>query len=279
MLLKRHSGVSLERQLADQLRDAICSGRLEPGGRLPSSRQLAVSLGVDRKVVVNTFEALLSEGYLTSRAGAGTFVTTEVFRLPDTPRLGNADVHRWAQRPVSEPQTDPAADPDLITFTLGQPSVAELDRAAWRAIWRNVGYRNADGDYGAPEGFFGLRSALASYLNRARGLQCSAEDIVITSGTTQSLNLIARATLAHGDTVVFEEPGYPLARQVFSAAGASLVPVSVDDDGLRVDQLPTGDAAPLLVYCTPRRTSTRSARGCRCHAGQRCWGGHASTIR
>lgn len=198
MLLTRHSGTSLEQQLIDQLRDAIRAGRLEPGGRLPSSRHLALSLGVDRNVVVNTFETLLSEGYLTSRAGAGTFVTTEVFRLSGTPRPGNTDVHRWAQRPVLEPQTDPAADPELITFRLGQPSVAELDRAAWRAIWRNVGYQNADGDYGAPGGFFGLRSALAPYLNRARGLQCGAEDIVITGGTTQSLNLLARATLAHG---------------------------------------------------------------------------------
>lgn len=83
-----------------------------------------------------------------------------------------------------------------------------LDLDTWRAIWRCVGYRTASGDYGAPEGLLELRSALAHYLHRARGLLCSAEDIVITSGTTQSLNLIFRATLADGDTA-FEEPGYP----------------------------------------------------------------------
>lgn len=251
MLLKRGSGVSLERQVTEQLRDAICSGRLEAGGRLPSSRQLAASLQVDRNVVVNAFETLLSEGYLTSRAGSGTFVTTDVFHLLGTPHPYHTNMHRWTQQPVPEPQTDPAADPGLINFALGQPSVDDLDRAAWRAIWRNVGYGAASGDYGTPEGFIGLRLALAHYLHRARGLLCSAEDIVITGGTTQALNLIARATIAGGDTVAFEEPGYPLARQVLNATGASLLPVGVDDDGLRVNQLPTGEAAPLLVYCTP----------------------------
>lgn len=106
-------------------------------------------------------------------------------------------------------------------------------------------------DYGPPEGDVLLRSAIAHYVERARGVNCQAENMVITSGTVQALDLLARATLSAGDRVGIEEPGYPLARQVFQARQARLVPIAVDHDGLQVQTLPHGPSAPLLVYVTP----------------------------
>ena len=96
-----------------------------------------------------------------------------------------------------------------------------------------------------------LRAALAAYLGRSRGLACRPEDILITAGAAQALDLIARATLSAGDAVGFEEPGYPVARWIIKAWGGRIVPVSVDEDGMQVEYLSQGDTAPLLVYTTP----------------------------
>jgi GntR family transcriptional regulator/MocR family aminotransferase len=96
-----------------------------------------------------------------------------------------------------------------------------------------------------------LRAALAAYLQRTRGVNCGPEDILLTTSAGQALDLLAQATLSPGARVGFEEPGYHLARKALQARGAALVPVPVDDDGLRVETLPTGPEAPLLVYVTP----------------------------
>jgi GntR family transcriptional regulator/MocR family aminotransferase len=96
-----------------------------------------------------------------------------------------------------------------------------------------------------------LRAALAAYIGRSRGVACEPEDIHITAGATHAVDLITQALFSDGGSVAFEEPGYPSARRVLLARGARLIPVPVDDDGLQVDRLPTGAAAPLLVYTTP----------------------------
>jgi GntR family transcriptional regulator / MocR family aminotransferase len=248
--LRRRSRLALHLQIVDQLRDAIRGGRLKSGSRIPSSRQLASTLNVDRNLVVLAFEILLSEGHLSARSGSGTFVTTETISEIH-PILESQKVPRWAKREIITPQTDPAPQAHEIAFRLGQPSMTELDLIAWRKIWRDVNRHAPFGDYAEPAGHFGLRQALADYLHRARGLNCTAADIIITSGITQAAQLIARATLGKNDRIAFEEPGYGLIRQVFLELGARILPIQVDDDGLRVSQLSHGKSAPLLVYCTP----------------------------
>ena len=248
--LRRRSRLALHWQIADQMRDAIRDGRLKSGSRIPSSRQLATTLKVDRNLVVLAFEILLSEGHLSARSGSGTFVTTETIS-EILPRLEAAQVPRWAQRTIITPRTEPAPQAHEIAFRLGQPSVAELDLTAWRKIWRDVNRHAPFGDYAEPAGNLELRQALAEYLHRARGLNCTANEIIITSGITQAAHLIARATLGKNDRIAFEEPGYGLIRQVFLELSARILPIQVDDDGLRVSQLPHGKNAPLLVYCTP----------------------------
>ncbi len=248
--LKRRSGIPLYAQLASQLREAIRSGRLEAGSRVPSSRQLAKVLKVDRNMVVIAFESLLSEGYLTAQPGSGTFVTSERMTHETTANDEQRDSHRWAKSPRLEEQNKPSPRAKTITFALGQPSVSELDIGVWRSIWREVGRAVPLGDYADPQGYFELRVAIAQYLGRSRGLKCNAEDVVITNGSLQGAQLVARATLGSRDTIAFEEPGYSVARFALESL-TRILPISVDDDGLIVDCLPTGKSAPLLVYCTP----------------------------
>jgi GntR family transcriptional regulator/MocR family aminotransferase len=127
-------------------------------------------------------------------------------------------------------------------------------------VWRAVGERLPPAEYGEPAGDPELRLAVARYLGRARGIACAPQSVVITAGAIQACDLVARATLAPGDQVGFEEPGYPAARGVFLAGGAEVVPVAVDGDGLRVDELPSGADAPPLVYVTPSHQYPLGAR-------------------
>ncbi len=249
--LKRRSGVALQVQLTDQLREAIRSGRLEAGSRIPSSRQLAKILKLDRNLVVIVFETLLSEGYLQARPGSGTFITSE--RLTSQTELNHVTrtSHRWAKYPKLEPQTKPLPQPGAITFALGQPSVTELETEAWRGIWRKVAATTPSGNYPNPQGHLELRAALAQYLGRSRGLRCAAGDVIITNGISQTIQMIARVSLQPRDWVALEEPGYRLVRQVFQSLHTRIKAIAVDIDGLEVDRLPTGQAAPVLVYCTP----------------------------
>jgi GntR family transcriptional regulator/MocR family aminotransferase len=249
--LKRHSGIALHVQLANQLRDAICSGRLEAGSRIPSSRQLARLLKIDRNIVLIAFETLLSEGYLLAKLGSGTFVTSERLSPQIQAHYQKHIAHRWVKPVKLEVPNESLLEKNTITFALGQPSVTELDMAAWRGIWRNVASTVPSRDYPDPQGHVRLREALAQYLGRSRGLRCTATDVIITNGITQTIQMISRATLKPKDTVAIEEPGYRLVRDVFQSLKVRIKAIPVDQDGLEVDRLPTGDAAPILVYCTP----------------------------
>ncbi|MCS7172623.1 MAG: PLP-dependent aminotransferase family protein [Armatimonadetes bacterium] len=229
----------LYRQLAEEVRGAILEGRLRPGERLPPSRVLAASLGVSRVVVTSAYEELVAEGYLEARRGSGTYVTRT---LPGFP---------WVARRKESPQIPPRKDPfpgSVVDFAPGRPSVERLHPAAWRRMWRAVAREQPPAGYGDPAGDPELREAIAAYLGRARGVVCTAEDVLITSGAVEAVDLIARAFLRPGDRVAYEEPGYPAARRVFLSRGLPVEPVPVDEDGIRVDLLPPRAA---LVYVTP----------------------------
>jgi len=138
-----------------------------------------------------------------------------------------------------------------ISFQPGIPAIAPLAADVWRAIWRRVAAQLPPNRYGSPAGEPELRAAIAGYLGRARAVACRPADVVVTGGALQALDLVARATLGAGGSVGIEDPGYPLARQVFAAAGATIIPLPVDDDGVQVERLPQGPAAPLLAYVSP----------------------------
>jgi GntR family transcriptional regulator/MocR family aminotransferase len=230
----------LYRQVADEIRHAILGGRLRPGTRLPPSRILAAALGVSRVVVTSAYEELVAEGYLEARRGSGTYVARD---LPAVSSLA-APPHY----PASEPSQESRSEVPVIDFAPGRPAVERLHPAAWRRMWRAVARQLPPPGYGDPAGDPELRASLAEYLGRARGVGCTAEDVLITSGTVEALDLLARAVLRPGDRVAFEEPGYPAARRALLGRGLILEPVPVDEDGLCTDRLPNRAA---LVYVTP----------------------------
>lgn len=249
--LEKKSDQPFHRQLGMQVRQAILDGRLLPGARLPSTRTLAKILHISRNSVVVAYEELCAEGYLTGTHGSGTFVASDFPPLPRPIQSKMRHAPRWLSHPLPFIEGEEASQPGMLAFRLGATTTTSLSPRLWRSIWRDVAMQPLPNDYGPPEGEGMLRSAIARYLERARGVVCRAENMVITSGTVQALDLLARATLSAGDLVGIEEPGYPLARQVFQARQARLVPIAVDHDGLQVQTLPHGPSAPLLVYVTP----------------------------
>ncbi len=246
--LKRGNGVSLERQLVQEFREAILNGQLQRGARLPSSRELATSLGINRNTVVIALESLLAEGYLESVRGSGTYVSS-AFQPPAVQKKQIIKKARWLHA-IPEPEIAPPR-PETLEFRVCQPSTKELPLGAWHKAWREATRDAPPDDYEHVAGEEKFRRTIAAYLQRARGITCTAQNVLITSGAIQAVNLIAGATLIVGDKVAFEDPGYPLARQVFERHQANILPIPVDEDGLQVEKLPTGKNAPHLVYVTP----------------------------
>lgn len=250
LVLEHEARAPLYQQLREQLRQGILDGRLSSGTRLPSTRALALALGISRTVTTSAYDELFAEGYLEGRRGSGTFVGSDLPPLPPRRRPAPGGPPRWlGQTPPIEP--DGSNAPQSIAFRLGIPSTSSLRLRVWREAWRAVTSHPPPNNYGDPNGDPALRAEIARYLGRSRGIICTPEDILITAGATHAIDLIARATLSVGDAVGFEEPGYPAARNILLARGGRIVPVPLDEDGMQVDRLPQGAAAPLLVYTTP----------------------------
>ncbi|MEV6846816.1 PLP-dependent aminotransferase family protein [Actinoplanes sp. NPDC051411] len=231
------------------LRAAILDGRLPAGHRLPPTRALAADLRVARGSVATAYERLAAEGFLTTRVGSGTFVAMVSER--QRPRRHPADPLRpragWTfdPLPTSGEQAAPRYD-----FRTGIPDATLFPFDSWRRlVSAELRLRaNGPGTYAAPAGHPALRAAIARSLGYGRSVRATADDVVVTNGTQHALDLIARVLLKPGDVVAVEEPGYPPARRVFAAAGARVVGVPVDEDGLVVGDLP---GAARLVYTTP----------------------------
>jgi GntR family transcriptional regulator/MocR family aminotransferase len=238
------------RELYEQLRDAIRAGRLAPGLRMPATRQLAQRLQVSRNTVTSVYELLVGEGLLFTRPGSGAFVAPAVPALEARPRPAT-DMSRRI-RPFWREAWAPTVFPRdaAYPFVLGAPDLARFPFDLWRKIASRAtrSHGRSPGRQGA-EGDLGLREGIAGHLSFARGIACRAEDIVVTCGAQQAFDLLAKV-LVHrpGMVVAVEDPGYPPARLAFAAAGAEVVGVPVDDEGLMVDALP---ADAEVVYVTP----------------------------
>jgi GntR family transcriptional regulator / MocR family aminotransferase len=232
----------LHRQLYFGIRGAILDGRLRPGLRLPSTRALAAELGVSRNTVLAAFEQLAAEGYLDGRTGAGSYVSR---RLPE--ETLNARVPRPARGHGGSAAPGPSARGARLAglgrnwtrprpFAPGVPELAQFPFEEWARLLARR-WRRPRTDFlvgGEPAGYRPLRVALADHLSSARAVACEAEQVIVTSGTQQALDLVTRVMLDPGDPVWVEEPGYPVTAAALIAAGARLVPVPVDDEGLAV---------------------------------------------
>lgn len=267
MLDETDRAAPLYRQIYDAVRRAILSGRFAPGRKLPSSRALAKELNVSRITVVNAYEQLFAEGYLESKTGAGTFVARE---LPDDLLQTGAGTKPSAARRASSPlrlsrfgeqlaakNMNAAARGQMIAtfqpFQNGLTAVEEFPFDTWArlAARRQRNPTRSVIGYGDPQGYGPLREAIAAHLASARGVNCTPEQIVITSGAQQALDLTARIFITPDDTVLTEDPCYLEARGAFEAAGANIVPVPVDGEGIDIANAAAAGARAKLVYVTP----------------------------
>lgn len=233
------SGEPLAAQLAGQLRALIAGAVLVPGDAVPSSRALSAYLGVSRGSVVAAYDQLLAEGYLSATAGRSTVVNPQLRR-----------VHPHPARP-SRPAR-PEALPEL-DLRPGRPWVDDVAGPAWKAAWRraaSVPVAAAMPWLGLPQ----LRDAWSDHLRRMRAVVCDPGRIAVTAGGREGLSLLLFALggqLGRPLRVGVEEPGYPSLRKVPARHGANVIPMAVDDHGLRVDELPSGAAAPDVLIVTP----------------------------
>jgi GntR family transcriptional regulator/MocR family aminotransferase len=254
VLAPRAPGVPATHWLYDAVRAEILGGRLRPGSRLPSTRDLAAHYGLSRGTLVSVFARLAGEGYVSGSVGSGTYVSAV---LPEAVRrLGAAPPDGAPRRPrrlspYGRRVTPlPAAGPRPVrAFRANLPAVDLFPRALWaRVSARRL--RRLGSDLlldGEPFGYAPLRQAVTDYLTTARGVRCTAEQVAIVSGIQEALDLSARVLLDRGDRVCIENPGYVGAASAFAAAGARLRPVSIDAEGMAVPR----EGAARLAYVTP----------------------------
>lgn len=271
--LRPETGIPLHRQIYEQIRRAILTGRVRSHSKVPASRQLAKSLNVSRTTVVQSYDQLIAEGYLETRQGAGTFVCAH---RPDT--LLHAELHaelHTDRKLVADNATLPQpSEPLDNSNTLGSRSLApqaitlsayglhlqntperlyeqdcalsfrygipDLNRFP-KPLWRRLLNRNqlADTtwmDYSPdPLGYAPLREQIARYIAQVRAVRCTPEQILITQGTQQSLGIIVRLLVNPGEAIAVENPGYLSGQRVFRANGAQLQPIPVDSEGLIIE--------------------------------------------
>lgn len=246
----------LQQQIYEAIRCAILDGRLRPGARLPSSRDLAADLGVSRNTVTMAFAMLGSEGYLESRVGSGTMVSTalpeglsrttgdariqSIVAMSEQARLlrgAATDVSRGAPGPFS-----PGIPPiDLFPFRIWNQLLARY--------WSRspVEYYGYDDDAGHGP----LREAIASHVTLSRGVRCDPDQVIVVSGAQQGIDLAARVLIDPGDAVWMEDPGYPGARAVFQGARAEVAAVPVEASGLDVAVAMGIEPRAHVAYVTP----------------------------
>lgn len=227
--LDRSQPAPIYRQLYQRFRESIADGRLRPGDRVPAVRALAAELNLARGTVETAYQLLIGEGYLIARGAAGTVVTPQL--APASSPILRAPVTSKAyQAPHSG--TLPQA------LQMGLPALDAFPRKLWtRLAARQLRQAGIEGlIYPDPRGHAPLRAAIATYLGISRGITCHPEQVFVCAGYRACLDLISHTLMHQGDTCWLEEPGYFIARNALLEAGAQLVPVPVDDQGLDVTQ-------------------------------------------
>ncbi len=253
------TGVALYRWLYEQLRAAILEGRLQPGARLPATRDLAEAYKLSRATIVTAFEQLKSEGYVEGRTGSGTYVSKvlpeqllQAGRAREERRLPHRRVSLSAYARRLQPFRSRPAQP-VRAFRPNQPALDLFPTTLWAQVaarrLRRVSTKLLAG--GETLGYRPLREAVAEYLNTSRGVKCTVDQVLIVSGAQEGLDRTARLLLNPGDPAWMEEPGYPGAAAVLRAVGAKICGVPVDAEGLDLERGIRRWPRPKLAYVTP----------------------------
>jgi GntR family transcriptional regulator/MocR family aminotransferase len=258
----RNSGESLQDQVYAFFRDVIAEGRLRPGQRLPSTRGLARETRLGRNTIAIAFERLLAEGYVETRSGVGTVVAEDLADVPMA--VPPAGPERFEAVAVELPEPSERArslealpmhvsTTGPIPLSPGYPALDAFPYALWAKLasqfWRSepahlLGYQD-------PQGYLPLRMAISEYLRDARGISAPPERIVVTSGSQQAVDLVARVLLEPGDRVCIEDPGYIGLKGAVTASGAVLAPAPVDENGLVVAEARADGDGIRLAIVTP----------------------------
>jgi GntR family transcriptional regulator/MocR family aminotransferase len=256
------SATPLLRQVYEALRGAVLSGRLAAGVQLPATRALAAELGVSRNTVLNAYDQLRSEGYLVGRVGSGTYVAPD---LPDD--LLEAKARPAEPRPVRSVGSLSRRGAGLArahgevgprdgrprAFRPGVPALDAFPREDWMRLVRKRGRLLPCDllDYGEPAGYRPLREAIAAHVRAARAVRCDAGQVVVVSGAQQAFDLCARLLLDPGEAAWVEDPGHLGTRGALLGAGARIVPVGVDGEGLDVADGKRREPSARLCCVTP----------------------------
>lgn len=258
--LDRSIKTPLYLQIRNQIRRLILANEIPPGFRLPPERKLATSLGVNRTTVVNAYQELVADGLIQPHVGKGTIVNSpnpRVLHSPVQPISWQNFYTKQSERmfnPVLASILDEIGEEDQISFALGSPAGEYYPLEEFREISKEVlhsGNYQAF-EYGPTIGHFPLRKYLEDWLND-RGAQISAQNIMILSGSQQGLDLITKVFLEPGDCIVMEEPSFLGAIGVFKTAGARILTIPLDQDGLRTDLLEQilSRHRPKFIYTLP----------------------------
>lgn len=264
-LRPRTDGATLLRWLYDEIRLAIVEGRLSPGARLPSTRSIARDYRLARGTVVAAFDHLIAEGYIEGSVGSGSFVRRMTALSSRSPATARARQRTAASPPslsvrggrlVSHPFALPwdVRDTREISFLPDLAAIEAFPMRTWSRICARCMRRAAAAGllhHGSTRGLPALREAIAATSGLTRGVKCSAEQVVITAGTQQSLDLIARLVLDEGDRVWMEDPGYPAATRLLRASGAQVIGVPVDGEGIDCAAGVRLARGAKLAYVTP----------------------------
>ncbi|CQR73162.1 HTH-type transcriptional regulatory protein GabR [Sporomusa ovata DSM 2662] len=239
MNLRRHSEVSLARQIYQVLREQMTAGQLRPGELLPSTRELAKLLSVSRNTTYEAYEMLSAEGYIVSRQGSQTRVAAGLHLEKPAPAL--EDLRKAVQ----------SAATYLADFRTGRPDLQRFPRTMWLQLLRKATENLSAMQWGytGPEGLPVLREEIAAWLLRSRGLTVHSRDIFITAGATQALHLLAGLLAEEEREILVEDPCHVGMLQVLHGKGFKIRPVPVDNQGIQTEFL-TGDRA-CAVYVTP----------------------------
>ncbi|WP_431782426.1 PLP-dependent aminotransferase family protein [Streptomyces chumphonensis] len=265
--LDRDSPVPLQQQLCDQVTGLVRGGRLRPGDAVPATRELARQLEVSRTVVLRAYELLRARGVLTARRGSGTVVAGQA-PAAGVPPASRTPLAPRPPRPTDDghPLWQPWEPPPMhhggvaLDFRHGTPALAAFPVARWRQSLA-AAYARADATalgYGHAEGSPALRAEIAALLRQSRALDAPPDRIVVTTGATQAMDILVRLLVRPGDVVVIEDPSHTVLRQIFGFSEAAVVPVPVDEQGLRVEDIDACVRARghdpgrvRLVYVTP----------------------------
>ncbi|MNI13092.1 HTH-type transcriptional regulatory protein GabR [compost metagenome] len=263
--------LSLNRQIYEQIRKAILRGSLQGGDAIPSTRMLAQQLQVSRSVVIQAYEQLQSEGYLIMKKGAGTYIADNAVNVCQSKQISigkdnHSELTTNASRvtTVVNSRTGVGKDQlnsEIFDFRYGVPSWEAFPMDRWQKVLVEACRKATPdilGGYGPPEGSYRLRQEIARILRSSRSIPAVPDQIIITAGATQALDMITRLFVEDGERVIVEDPAHPVIREIFCFAGGDVVSVPVDQEGLRVQDIEprinakNGDPSDVkLIYVTP----------------------------